>query len=133
MTEPVRRHHWIVRLTHWCAFALIFGMIASGLQIYRAYPRFGERGGPYYPNAFQDVGIIGAALMLMTKNYPALGALLGIGVMCGAVIAHVSVLGFNVQGDRGLHILLLLTVVLSSGTVLIARRKTLPFIGPTLD
>jgi thiosulfate reductase cytochrome b subunit len=51
---PVHRHHWIVRLTHWCAFVLIFGMIASGLQIYRAYPRFGERGGPYFPNPFQD-------------------------------------------------------------------------------
>ena len=55
MNEPVHRHHWIVRLTHWCAFALIFGMIASGLQIYRAYPRFGERGGPYYPNVFHDL------------------------------------------------------------------------------
>ena len=54
MTEPVRRHHWLVRATHWSAFVLIFGMIASGLQIYRAYPRFGERGGPYLPNAFQD-------------------------------------------------------------------------------
>lgn len=54
MTEPIRRHHWLVRATHWSAFVLIFGMIASGLQIYRAYPRFGERGGPYLPNAFQD-------------------------------------------------------------------------------
>ena len=27
MNEPVHRHHCIVRLTHWCAFALIFGMI----------------------------------------------------------------------------------------------------------
>lgn len=54
MSDPVRRHHWIVRLTHWTAFILIFGMIASGLQIYRAYPRFGERGGPYLANPFQD-------------------------------------------------------------------------------
>jgi len=51
----MRRHHWIVRVTHWCAFILIFGMIASGLQIYRAYPRFGDRGGPYLPQPFQDV------------------------------------------------------------------------------
>ncbi len=51
----MRRHHWIVRVTHWCAFILLFGMIASGLQIYRAYPRFGERGGPHYPQPFQDV------------------------------------------------------------------------------
>ncbi len=42
-----------------------------------------------------------AALMLMTKNYPAMGALLGIGVLCGAVIAHVSILGFNVKAIRG--------------------------------
>lgn len=49
------RHHWIVRVTHWSAFVLIGGMVASGLQIYRAYPRFGPRGGPYYPNPFQDV------------------------------------------------------------------------------
>lgn len=55
MTEkPRRRHHWIVRLAHWSAFVLIFGMIASGLQIYRAYPRFGARGGPYLANPFQD-------------------------------------------------------------------------------
>ena len=30
-------------------------MIASGLQIYGAYPRFGERGGPFFPNPFQNV------------------------------------------------------------------------------
>ena len=49
------RHHWIVRASHWAAFVLIFGMVASGLQIYRAYPRFGARGGPYMLNPFQDV------------------------------------------------------------------------------
>ena len=51
----MRRHHWIVRVTHSLAAILIFGMIASGLQIYRAYPRFGERGGPFLPQPFQDV------------------------------------------------------------------------------
>ena len=58
MVEPPersKRHHWIVRVTHWAAFILIFGMIASGLQIYGAYPRFGQRGGPYLPNPFEDL------------------------------------------------------------------------------
>ena len=50
----VKRHHWIVRLTHWATFVLLAGMITSGLQIYTAYARFGERGGPYYINPFQD-------------------------------------------------------------------------------
>ena len=52
--RPRPRHHWIVRVTHWTAFPLIFLMVASGLQIYRAYPRFGERGGPLLANPFQD-------------------------------------------------------------------------------
>jgi thiosulfate reductase cytochrome b subunit len=55
MDTPSRRHHWIVRVTHWAAFVLIFLMASSGLQIYRAYPRFGERGGPYYPSIFNNV------------------------------------------------------------------------------
>jgi thiosulfate reductase cytochrome b subunit len=50
----VRRHHWLVRVTHWSAFVLVFGMIGSGLQIYRAYARFGPRGGSSYPNPFND-------------------------------------------------------------------------------
>src|SRR5256885_16648300 len=54
--SPVKRHHWIVRLTHWMTFVLLAGMIMSGLQIYSAYARFGERGGPYYVIAFEDHG-----------------------------------------------------------------------------
>ena len=50
----VRRHHWIVRLTHWGTAVVLAGMITSGLQIYEAYARFGNRGGPYYPSPFND-------------------------------------------------------------------------------
>jgi len=50
----VRRHHWIVRFTHWANTLLLLGMIASGLQIYEAYPRFGLRGGRLgAPNPFE--------------------------------------------------------------------------------
>jgi thiosulfate reductase cytochrome b subunit len=47
---PARRHHWLVRLTHWLNAVLLVGMIGSGLQIYTAFQHFGPRGGPYYPN-----------------------------------------------------------------------------------
>jgi len=50
----VKRHHWVVRLTPWATFLLLLGMIASGLQIYGAYARFGDRGGPSYVNPFDD-------------------------------------------------------------------------------
>jgi thiosulfate reductase cytochrome b subunit len=46
----VKRHHWIVRVTHWVNAVVLVGMMASGLQIYGAFPHFGERGGPYLPN-----------------------------------------------------------------------------------
>jgi len=49
----VRRHHWIVRLTHWATVVVLAGMIASGLQIYEAYARFGNRGASSYPNPFE--------------------------------------------------------------------------------
>src|SRR5215218_7879355 len=49
----VKRHHGIVRVAHWANALLLVGMIASGLQIYQAFPHFGLRGGPYYPN-FRD-------------------------------------------------------------------------------
>lgn len=51
----VRRHHGIVRFAHWATVVLLAGMIASGLQIYEAYARFGERGGPFLPSPFNDV------------------------------------------------------------------------------
>ena len=40
----VKRHHGIVRLTHWVNTLVLAGMIASGLQIYGAFPHFGMRG-----------------------------------------------------------------------------------------
>jgi thiosulfate reductase cytochrome b subunit len=43
----VKRHHWLVRLTHWANAILLLGLIGSGLQIYNAYQRFGPRDTPY--------------------------------------------------------------------------------------
>ncbi len=52
--KGVRRHHWIVRVTHWVNTVLLLGMIASGLQIYEAFPRFGLRGTTFPgPNPFE--------------------------------------------------------------------------------
>jgi thiosulfate reductase cytochrome b subunit len=49
----VRRHHWIVRLTHWVNAIALTGLIASGLQIYQAFPHFGQKGRVYpVPNPF---------------------------------------------------------------------------------
>jgi thiosulfate reductase cytochrome b subunit len=43
----VKRHHGIVRLAHWLNAVVLAGMIASGLQIYRAFPHIGQKNGVY--------------------------------------------------------------------------------------
>src|SRR2546427_5855909 len=42
-------------------YTTLFRSVSSGLQIYRAYARFGQRGGPYFPNPLQDADIPGWA------------------------------------------------------------------------
>ena len=39
-----KRHHWIVRLTHWVNVIALGIMVASGLRIFNAYPAFARKG-----------------------------------------------------------------------------------------
>lgn len=73
-----------------------------------------------------------AAGLLLLSPHAAIGALLSTGVMFGAVIAHVTVLGVNVDGDGGKHVMLLAMVLVSSLLVLYARRSEIPIVGRTL-
>ncbi len=41
--ERVKRHAALVRITHWLTAIVLTGMIASGLQIYSAFPHFGDK------------------------------------------------------------------------------------------
>ncbi|HET8634058.1 MAG TPA: cytochrome b/b6 domain-containing protein [Gemmatimonadales bacterium] len=43
-TPGVKRHHGLVRFTHWLHALVLAGMIASGLQIYLAFPHIGQKG-----------------------------------------------------------------------------------------
>lgn len=53
--KGVKRHHWVVRTAHWLNAVVLLGMIASGLQIYMAFPHFGMKGKVYaLPNPFDS-------------------------------------------------------------------------------
>jgi Ni/Fe-hydrogenase b-type cytochrome subunit len=39
-----KRHHWIVRVTHWVNVGAIIVMVGSGRQIFTAYPAFARKG-----------------------------------------------------------------------------------------
>jgi Ni/Fe-hydrogenase b-type cytochrome subunit len=44
MPTPARRHHVVVRITHWVNAIALVVMIGSGLRIFNAYPAFARKG-----------------------------------------------------------------------------------------
>lgn len=72
--------------------------------------------------------LIAVALLLYPRT-PALGALLAIGLMGGAIMSHLTKLGIEVQGDHGLLFKLAITVLLTATVVLLLRRRELPIVG----
>jgi len=70
-----------------------------------------------------------AAILLLSPRFNWLGSLLALGVMAGAILSHLTILGIEVQGDKGLLFGLALTVFLASGINLILHRSEIPLIG----
>lgn len=64
-----------------------------------------------------------AALALLTIRWSWLGAALAIGIMVGAIGAHLTVLGIVVQEDGGTLFILAMSVLLLATFVLVRSRK----------
>ena len=74
------------------------------------------------------VELVASALLLVPALAP-YGAILTIGVMSGAILSHLTVLGIEVKGDGGLLFGLALTAFAGSLIVVIIRRAQLPVVG----
>jgi hypothetical protein len=70
-----------------------------------------------------------AAVLLLVPSAVAAGAALAIGLMAGAIVSHLTVLGIEVKGDGGLLFGLAVTVLLSAAIVLVLRRAEIPLVG----
>src|SRR5712692_3344731 len=70
-----------------------------------------------------------AAILLLTPRFVWAGALLALGVMAGAIVSHLTILGIEVQGDKGLLFSLALAVFLTSAAALYLERSRIPVIG----
>lgn len=73
-----------------------------------------------------------AAVLLFAPGLTWLGATLALGVMGGAIMSHLTVLGIVVKDDGGLLFGLALAVFVCSGVVLYLYRQTIPIIGARL-
>jgi len=71
-----------------------------------------------------------ASVMLLIDRTRWLGAVLAVGLMLGAIMFHLTVLGIAVQGDGGYLFFLALGVLVCGLFVLwVDRRKLLTFLG----
>jgi hypothetical protein len=73
-----------------------------------------------------------AAILLLFRCYAWLGALLALGVISGAIISHLTVLGIVVKNDGGLLFALALTVFVTSAVVVFLHRRQIPFVSQIL-
>jgi hypothetical protein len=69
-----------------------------------------------------------AGMLLLTPKYSWLGALITAGVMVGAIVAHLTVLGIEIRGDHGELFFLALIAFMCSAVVLFFKRTQIPFI-----
>ena len=67
------------------------------------------------------------SIMLLIPKTVWLGALGGLGVMTGAILAHLTKLGIEVQGDSGLLFFLAIITFGCCGIALILHWRDIPF------
>lgn len=75
------------------------------------------------------VAELAAAVLLLYPPTATLGAIVTLGVMSGALVSHLTLLGIEVKGDGGLLFALALIAFLGSVGVLILRRSQIPVVG----
>jgi len=68
-----------------------------------------------------------AAIMLLLPRTRGYGALLGLGVICGALFFHLTSLGIEVQNDGGLLFIYAIVIFFSCSILLFIHKKQLPF------
>ncbi len=73
-----------------------------------------------------------AALLLFVPRLHWLGAAVAIGVLSGAIVSHLTVLGIVVMNDGGLLFILALITVACCAVVLFFERRSIPLVGARL-
>jgi uncharacterized membrane protein YphA (DoxX/SURF4 family) len=121
---------WVLRIVAAAILlqTLFFKFTAAPESVYI----FTKVGGEPWGRIGSGVVELIAAILLLSPRFTWLGSLLAVGVMAGAILSHLTVLGIDVQGDRGLLFGLALTVFLASGLNLVLHRGEIPWIGQRL-
>ncbi len=123
---------WVLRITITAAIILLqtlfFKFTAAPESVYI----FTKVGAEPWGRIGSGVVELIAAILILTPRFTWLGSLLAMGVMAGAILSHLTVLGIEVQGDKGLLFALALIVLVCSTANLLLHRSEIPVIGRKL-
>ena len=127
LTKPQRIASWICRITAAVILlqTLFFKFTGAPESIY-IFTKVGMEPWGRYGSGVAE--LIAAALFFIPASAWA-GALLALGVMAGAIMSHLTVLGIVVQDDGGLLFGLALTVTMCSLVTLLLHRRQIPFVS----
>ena len=70
-----------------------------------------------------------AAVLLLTPRFVWAGAILAMAATGGAIVSHLTFLGIEVQGDKGLLFFLAIAVIVTNAIALFLHRMQIPLIG----
>lgn len=130
LTKMQKIASWIVRLTAAIILlqTLFFKFTGAPESVY-IFTKVGmEPWGRYGTGVVELI----AAILLLSSCHCWLGAVLALGVMGGAIVSHLTVLGIEVQGDGGLLFALALTVAVCSLVALVLHRRQIPLVSKYL-
>jgi putative oxidoreductase len=126
----VRAVLWLMRLTvAGILLQTLFFKFTGAAESVFIFQTLGAE--PYGRIASGVAELIAAVLILMPATVP-LGALLSLGVISGAIVSHLTILGIEIMGDGGLLFALALMVFVGSAVVLLGYADQLPIVGPRL-
>ena len=141
LTTPVLVVSWICRIAAAIILlqTLFFKFTAAPESVY-IFTKLGMFIHTYIPFAsistVEVSGRIGsgimeliAAVLLLTPRFVWAGAVLAMAATGGAIVSHLTFLGIEVQGDKGLLFFLAIAVLVASAIALYLHRMQIPVLG----
>jgi hypothetical protein len=141
MTTPVLIFSWACRIVAAIVLlqTLFFKFTAAPESVY-IFTKLGDFIHTYLP--FASIGTVEisgriasgivefiAAVLLLTPRFVWAGAILAMAATGGAIASHLTFLGIEVQGDKGLLFFLAITVFVTSAVALFWHRMQIPLFG----
>lgn len=117
----------------------VLRLVAAAIMLQTLFFKF--TGAPESIYIFEQVGMepfgryasgiaeLIASVLLLIPRTTWLGAVVALGVMAGAIMSHLTVLGIEVQGDGGTLFAMAIVVFVSCAALLFLHRTEIPVIG----